>query len=443
MIDSIRSLQLDLVPYQLENNNGYPTRSHIAALHQYGPTSLHRTSCRPVQNVVQSVLFQKQQLLKRQQNIDGIVDDYRKINEDDSMSHSTLFLKENTIKEYYEDDTDDIASANIESRIGDPTTTTSSTSLFSRSKINSRQAFVNNRLSDSVPVFATRRIVLGAFGSFLTAFISPLGGNAMTINKKTGAAYPDVGEIEGSVPRDWTDAEYPINSASSLSRLDSSNDAIFYSEPRFVEHVDEQAVQIITKYIANTALKPATSENNDNTGGFSVLDLCSSWTSHLPITQSTDNGGSDGLLRRVAGLGMNPIELKANTALTEWIVQDLNSNPVLPYESNTFDVVLLQLSIDYLTKPLEVCQEIGRVLKPNGTVHILFSNRLFLSKAVAIWTGADDIDHAYTVASYLHFCNPQLFQNTIRAIDLSVRDRKNNNIVGDPMYVVTATKKQT
>jgi hypothetical protein len=47
----------------------------------------------------------------------------------------------------------------------------------------------------------------------------------------------------------------------------------------------------------------------------------------------------------------------------------------------------------------------GRVLKPGGKVHIIFSNRLFLSKAVALWTGADDIDHAFTVGSYLHFCH--------------------------------------
>ena len=137
---------------------------------------------------------------------------------------------------------------------------------------------------------------------------------------------------------------------------------------------------------------------------------------------------------------MNANELRANPSLTEWTVQDLNDNPVLPFQDASFDVVFCQLSIDYLTQPLEVCREIGRILRPGGAVHILFSNRLFLSKAVALWTGADDVDHAYTVGSYLHFCQPELFA-TIDAQDLSVRNPRSGRIVGDPLYVVTATKK--
>jgi hypothetical protein len=80
----------------------------------------------------------------------------------------------------------------------------------------------------------------------------------------------------------------------------------------------------------------------------------------------------------------------------------------------------------------------GRVLKPGGKVHIIFSNRLFLSKAVALWTGADDIDHAFTVGSYLHFCQGGFEQ--IAARDLSVRNGREKMIVGDPLYVVTALK---
>jgi SAM-dependent methyltransferase len=157
-----------------------------------------------------------------------------------------------------------------------------------------------------------------------------------------------------------------------------------------------------------------------------VLDLCSSWTSHISPDQP---------IPRVAGLGMNSKELQANPVLTDWAVQDLNDKPVLPYKDDEFDVVLCQLSIDYLTKPLEVCKEVSRVLKPGGTVHIIFSNRLFLSKAVAIWTGADDIDHSFLVSSYLHFCGG--FEE-IEAVDLSVRKGRQQQIVGDPLYVVRA-----
>ena len=123
----------------------------------------------------------------------------------------------------------------------------------------------------------------------------------------------------------------------------------------------------------------------------------------------------------------------------------------MPYNDNSFDCVLCQLSIDYLTRPLQVCREVLRVLEPGGKVHILFSNRLFLSKAVALWTGADDVDHAFTVASYLHFCSDGTAENdrrsttggsrfgSVQAKDLSGRGR-DGRIRGDPLYVVTAIK---
>jgi ribonuclease HII len=266
--------------------------------------------------------------------------------------------------------------------------------------------------------------------------------HAMTIDSRTGIALPDVGEIESAVPTDWNGVDNPISSSGSsgsLGRLDSTSDAIFYQDPRFVEHVDEQAVRLLTEYVSSVAVQPSTE---------SVLDLCSSWTSHLSSTASTSPQP-----RRVAGLGMNAQELRQNAALTEWVVQDLNQQPPLPYQDNSFDCVLCQLSIDYLTRPLQVCREVLRVLKPGGTVHILFSNRLFLSKAVALWTGADDVDHAFTVASYLHFCSGDgTVENSdqkttkggsrfgaIRAKDLSVRGR-DGRIRGDPLYVVTAIK---
>lgn len=111
----------------------------------------------------------------------------------------------------------------------------------------------------------------------------------------------------------------------------------------------------------------------------------------------------------------------------------------LPYGDNAFDTVLCQLSIDYLTKPMDVLKEVSRVLKPGGSVHILISNRLFLSKAVGLWTGADDLDHAYYVACYLYFCGGD-FVN-MQAKDLSTRRGRDQRIVGDPMYVVTAKKR--
>lgn len=257
-----------------------------------------------------------------------------------------------------------------------------------------------------------------AIGSVSVFSLQPESSSAMTTDPRTGIALPNVGEIQAAVPDDWSIVDNPLkgDTRSMFARLDSGNDLDFYRDPRFVEHVDAAAVKRLTAYVANVAVTASTQ---------SVLDLCSSWTSHLQRP-----------VHRVAGLGMNAEELEANPSLTEWTIQDLNVQPRLLYHDDEFDVVLCQLSIDYLTRPLEVCREMARVLRVGGRVHILFSNRLFLTKAVALWTGADDIDHTFTVASYLHYCGGG-FQ-AIAAEDLSVR--KNQRIVGDPLYVVTAVK---
>lgn len=244
--------------------------------------------------------------------------------------------------------------------------------------------------------------------------------NASYSDSKTGVRFPEKGEISMAIPIDWAGVENPLDGddKNQLSRLDTTPDSVFYSDPRFVEHVDDNAVMLMTEYITTKAVKT----------GDSVLDLCSSWTSHLDINRVQ--------LKRMAGLGMNSNELAANPSLTEWTVSDLNANPKLPYDDASFSVVLCQLSIDYLSRPLDVLREVGRVLQPGGRVHILFSNRLFIQKAVALWTGADDIDHAYTVGCYLHFSGGG-FEDIV-AEDLS--KRKGSKIVGDPMYVVHAIK---
>ncbi|KAL7469498.1 hypothetical protein ACHAXS_009756 [Conticribra weissflogii] len=175
---------------------------------------------------------------------------------------------------------------------------------------------------------------------------TPIIANAAVRDPKTGILLPSPGEIESSIPTSWDDDDDPFSSFSkeSFSRLDSSPDTIFYSDPRFVEHVDAQAVDSMTNYISNRLLQP----------GDSVLDLCSSWTSHISPSRLEELK-----LKRVAGLGMNAKELEANNALTEWTVKDLNAdkNIRLPYEDGSFDVVMCQLSIDYLIHPLEVMKE--------------------------------------------------------------------------------------
>jgi hypothetical protein len=214
------------------------------------------------------------------------------------------------------------------------------------------------------------RFLQTAFQSSIAAvlgvnLLSQSPANAIMTDPKTGIALPSPGEIETAIPSDWNDIENPFidGDKSQFARLDSSSDSLFYADPRFVEHVDDNAVKTMTRYVSNDAI------TNDND---TVLDLCSSWTSHIDSSIIAP--------KSVVGLGMNEKELKSNPSLTSWNVQDLNVNPKLPYADNSFSVVLCQLSIDYLTKPLQVLKEVGRVLKPGGTIHVLFSNRLFLSK---------------------------------------------------------------
>ena len=120
---------------------------------------------------------------------------------------------------------------------------------------------------------------------------------------------------------------------------------------------------------------------------------------------------------------MNEEELKRNPCLSDYVVQDLNASKdlKLPHEDGQFDVVLCQLSIDYMIYPKELLREVGRVLKSGGRVHILFSNRLFIQKAVGLWPGKDDLDHAYTVGSYLHYSKGGFVD--IHAKDLSTRKK--------------------
>jgi SAM-dependent methyltransferase len=151
-----------------------------------------------------------------------------------------------------------------------------------------------------------------------------------------------------------------------FSRMDESDDGIFYEQARLVYHIDEPAVAALTKYYAKQGLK-----DGDN-----VLDVCSSWVSHYPADWK---GGE-----MVVGLGMNEYELSRNPVLTSYVIKNLNKDPKIPFEDATFDKVTCVVSVDYLNKPLQVFKEIGRVLKPGGECILSMSNRCFPTKAFSI-----------------------------------------------------------
>ncbi|GMP59565.1 hypothetical protein CsSME_00022800 [Camellia sinensis var. sinensis] len=135
-----------------------------------------------------------------------------------------------------------------------------------------------------------------------------------------------------------------------FQRSDESPDKSFYESPRFVTHIDDPAIVALTKYYSEV-FPPS------ETPGVTILDMCSSWVSHFPAGYKQD---------RIVGMGMNEEELKRNQVLTEYVVQDLNVNPKLPFEDNSFDVITNVVSVDYLTKPIDVFKEMCRILKPGG-----------------------------------------------------------------------------
>ena len=163
-----------------------------------------------------------------------------------------------------------------------------------------------------------------------------------------------------------------------FARYDESDDARFYAFPRKVVHIEPGAIEALRGVYA-AVLPP----------GGTVLDLMSSWRSHLP----------DGV-GRVTGLGMNEAEMADNDALAGFTVHDLNRSPLLPFPDDVFDAVVCAVSVQYLLHPVLVFTEVRRVLRPGGPFVVSFSNRCFPTKAVAIWLYGDDQQHRELVHVY-------------------------------------------
>lgn len=165
-----------------------------------------------------------------------------------------------------------------------------------------------------------------------------------------------------------------------FQKEDPGDDAAFYVEPRLVTHIDDAAIAALTAFYRH--MLP----------GGRVLDLMSSWVSHLP---------ADVAFAEVIGHGMNAAELAANPRLSRWFVQDLNRDPRLPLEDASLDAATICVSVQYLQKPIEVLSDLRRTLKPGAPLLISFSNRCFPTKAVAVWMALDHPGHAALVELYL------------------------------------------
>lgn len=192
-----------------------------------------------------------------------------------------------------------------------------------------------------------------------------------------------------------------------FAKQDATPDLDFYAPPRLVHHIDDAAVAALTRYYRD--LIPP---------GSDVLDLMSSWVSHLP---------PDVPLGTVIGHGMNATELAANPRLTRSFVQDLNADSTLPLPDASVDVALCCVGAQYLQRPVEVFTEVARVLRPGGACAISFSNRCFPTKAVAIWRALDMAGQAKLIAAYLE-------QAGFASIDTQVLA---DGARSDPLVVVT------
>lgn len=209
-----------------------------------------------------------------------------------------------------------------------------------------------------------------------------------------------------------------------FERPDESDDAGFYTHPRLVNHLDDAAISVLAAEYGG--LIPP---------GSKVLDLMSSWTSHLPDDLDLDS---------VTGLGMNQVELDANPRLTSRLIHDLNQNPVLPFGAGEFDAVTCAMSVEYLTRPFEVFVEAARVLKPGGKLIVSFSNRWFPPKAIRIWTELHDFERMGLVTEY--FLKHGQFSNihtwSMRGKPRPVHDKHFglNMMLSDPVYMVWGVK---
>ena len=180
---------------------------------------------------------------------------------------------------------------------------------------------------------------------------------------------------------DGAPGSLPELPAGAFAKADPSSDTQFYAQARLVNHIDDRAIAGLTALYREVL--PA---------GGRILDLMSSWVSHLP---------PEARYAEVVGHGMNMQELRANPRLDRRFVQNLNEDQALPLEDASMDAACICVGIQYLQHPVEVLREVARVLRPGGPVVVSYSNRCFPTKAVAIWQALEGPDQAGLIGLYL------------------------------------------
>lgn len=292
---------------------------------------------------------------------------------------------------------------------------------------------VNSVFSNNIAPF---RCVGINNGHLSVDFNHPLADKDLRLSAIVGKIEPK--QIErGGTSVDWMErlAEGPgmqarwQNQASdylndtAFERQDSSHDTLFYSNPRLTQHLDDTALAMVK----NTYDRFLSDD-------MQVLDLMSSWQSHIPKRHR---------LKRVVGLGLNQKELEHNRQLTESIVQDLNVESQLPFADKAFDLILCTVSVEYLVNPLGMFEEAARVLKPGGYLVITFSNRWFPTKATRLWTELHEFERMGLVLEY--FMQAQAFEDlhtySMRGLPRPHGDKYFPEFLySDPLYAVWGRK---
>lgn len=194
-----------------------------------------------------------------------------------------------------------------------------------------------------------------------------------------------------------------------FDRTDPRSDDLFYDEPRLVTHIDDEAIAAVGALYQELEL----------TGR--VLDLMGSWISHFRQTPE-----------HLTVLGMNADELEANEQADTAVVHDLNAEPRLPFDEASFDAAVCCVSVDYLVRPVDVFEDVARVVRPGGPFICTFSNRCFPTKVIRGWLYSNDAQHCQIVSHYFRLAGGW----TDPVVDVRVPSRAD----GDPLYAVWARR---
>ena len=201
------------------------------------------------------------------------------------------------------------------------------------------------------------------------------------------------------------------------TKSDICDDEIFYQQPRFVHHLSDsfrnRLTSLYSEYLLNHHI---------------ILDLMSSWVSHLPSNIS---------YKKVIGHGMNETELSSNERLDRFFVQNLNKKQNMPIEDSSVDVGLIVAGWQYLQYPEKVSLELSRVIKSDSLLIISFTNRAFWTKAPNIWTYSSEEKRIEYVTSVLT-CNGWRIE---KILNEKTQDKKLFGFYSsesDPFYSVIA-----